>query len=348
MLYNQQQFNARLPRRRGLHGVEAFFQKVIALFRAAIQKVPTTDGGHPNRSGLYWKVVFCLAALALTGLYCYNNRKSAMHHGMNEVSGSSSGSSSITLIPNHCVKREEAAEKFDEIAKSKTWGGDAIYGSKSGPGSNINAVYPTVLHIDKFITDYDIKSFADIPCGDVNWQGSSKKLNTIDVYFGGDISGQIIAENEKTFAQHHNKVFRDWDLVQCPVPQYQLTNDLQPQSFELVMTRDVIQHLPLSEGLQFVRNVVLSPGIKYWAVTSYQDRKGNDHAISGDVNKDMSAHLAFYGNNMDIEPFNLPKENIVFQGRSHPDFMKAPIDADLFVVYKIDENMRNIVKQYDV
>ena len=344
MLYNQQQLNARHPK--------AFFQRVIALFRrTAIQKVPTTDGGRPNRTGLCWKVVFCLAlaALALTGLHRYNNRKPAMHHGMNEVNSSSSSSTgSITLIPNHCVKREDAAQKFDKIAKSKSWGGDAIYGSKSGPGSNINAVYPTVLHIDKFITDYDIKSFADIPCGDVNWQGSSKKLNTIDVYFGGDISGQIIAENEKTFAQHHNKMFRDWDLVQCPVPQYQLSHQAQPQSFELVMTRDVIQHLPLSEGLKFVRNVVLSPGIKYWAVTSYQDRKGNDHAISGDVNKDMSAHLAFYGNNMDIEPFNLPKENIVYQGRSHPDFMKAPIDADLFVVYRIDENMRNIVKKYDV
>ena len=179
-----------------------------------------------------------------------------------------------------------------------------------------------------------IKSVADIPCGDVNWQFSSKRLNTIKVYFGADISNFVIKEDQDFYKYHLNKVFRPWDLTLCSPPRYYLKEDkYKLYDFDLVISRDVIQHLPLKKGMQLVKNVINS-NIKYWAITSFTDYDSNQNIRTGQ----------FYHNNMELAPFFL-NTSIIFKQRSH---FSIKHEADFFVVYKVDEKLKKIVNNYDL
>ena len=72
--------------------------------------------------------------------------------------------------------------------------------------------------LNDFISDHNIQSFADIPCGDAFWQFGSFKLNTIQKYFGGDVSGSVIKLNKENYADHKNKYFAQVDLTESLVP----------------------------------------------------------------------------------------------------------------------------------
>ena len=75
------------------------------------------------------------------------------------------------------------------------------------------------------------------------WQGSARDLNVVPAYFGGDVAEKVITENRERFAEHHNKRFEVWDLTKCPVPQFRMKDAGELQSFQMVLTRDVIMHL---------------------------------------------------------------------------------------------------------
>eukprot|EP01083_Nonionella_stella_P063970 166296_1 len=237
----------------------------------------------------------------------------------------------FSLLPSTCSGSQPMSNAFNGIYEKNSWGSDE---SGSGKGSTIKHAFDTSYYLKNFINKYKIQSFADIPCGDVNWQFSVSELNTMDIYFGGDISSVVINQNKPKFQMHRNKVFQVWDLTQCKVPQYILRGGDESKGFDMVLTRDVIQHLPLRSGLKFVQNVVLSD-IKYWAVTSYPDGTRNTDIPSG----------SWYQNNLEIEPFNLPAENILLKEKSHKTFA---IEEDYFVIYKIDERIKSVVRAYDV
>ena len=127
----------------------------------------------------------------------------------------------------------------------------------------------TMFSIPSFpalVRQYNIKTVADLPSGDVAWQFSVPGINKAKAYFGGDISVSVAQRNAKQYASHLNKMFRHWDLIECGVPQCCQDGNCAP--FDLVITRDALQHMTIFDSLKAVRNIVNS-GAKYFAVSSY-------------------------------------------------------------------------------
>ena len=157
-----------------------------------------------------------------------------------------------------------------------------------GPISALSGILPQPTHqpvlcIRPFTTDvprrfhktfslmpasrqYNIRTVADLPCGDVAWQFSVPSINKAKAYFGGDISASVAKRNGEQYTSHLNKMFRHWDLIECGVPQVCLGSSCTP--FDMVITRDALQHMTVFDGLKAVKNIV-SSGAKYFAVSSY-------------------------------------------------------------------------------
>jgi len=223
---------------------------------------------------------------------------------------------SFQLSPNKCVTRE--GEAFDKIYREGTWNHRAktkpaedFYGnaawppnrmrqqSGSGLGSNLGEATETSLSIVKeTIFEHNISSMIDIPCGDANWIFDSFITDTLPVYLGLDIVKDVIEVNKLRFSHHQNKKFQLWDAVTCPLPKYQVRGmSGEQKAFELVHVRDVLQHLPLDQGIKYICNV-LNSGARVLITTTYPNMT-NKEILSGD----------WYKNNLEKEPFSFPKSN---------------------------------------
>jgi hypothetical protein len=229
------------------------------------------------------------------------------------------------LHPSSCAAVSAGGEgnSFDSIYEKGIWGGkiseiDNFYGdgqwppkernSASGPGSKIGHATSTSLRILKeTIQKYNISTMIDMPCGDVNWIFDSRATDSLQLYLGLDIAEKVIAMNQIRFAHHSNKMFRHWDGVSCPLPKYQLSHDsttsLAP--FELVHSRDVVQHLPLAAGLQFFCTIFQS-GAKVLVTTTF----------IGLTNRNIDIGR-FYLNNLSRDPFNFPEDGVTCE-LTHP------------------------------
>eukprot|EP01084_Bolivina_argentea_P221953 375798_1 len=265
-------------------------------------------------------------------MYNYVPQKQTLETRYINVTNSQTENDPDISLSFECIaNNNESTNIFNNIFDNNIWR-DAE--SRSGLGSELKVAIDTILYLKTFFIDHKVESFADIPCGDVNWQFASKELNTIKFYFGGDISSSLIKSNQILFKSHKNKIFRTWDLVNCQIPQFYYNNDLY--NFDFVLTRDVIQHLPLNDGLKFVRNVVMS-NISYWGVTSYPSNINN--------NIDIQTAGGMYRNNLEMYPFNLSSENvnILFREKSHK-FIQ--VENDFFFIYKIDDKIKSFVTNH--
>ncbi|CAF4014508.1 unnamed protein product, partial [Rotaria sp. Silwood1] len=276
----------------------------------------------------------------------------------------------IYSLDNECKSAQNDSsslirqKSFDNIFDNKLWGS---YGSRSGEGSSLEGTYDWLRHLRTLFEHYSIRSIADIPCGDTYWQFSLREINTIeDLYFGGDISISVIKQNQKLYkSRHHNKIFQYWDLVNCPIPTYTYknsTHEINGNQFDLIIVRDAIQHMHIRNGLKAVRNVVMS-GAKFFALSTYPPNGkssapntrsiGNNEPLpltpTGCVNKNYCTDGAitdggWYQNNINCYPFNFPLNKAILVQPSHAKF---PMEHDEMHVYKIDDELKKIVQQYD-
>jgi hypothetical protein len=100
------------------------------------------------------------------------------------------------------------------------------------------------------------------------------------------------------------KVFRHWDGTKCPLPK--IVSGKVERSVDLVHARDVLQHLQLEQGLQFLCHVFQS-GARVFVTTTFPDKNIQEGAFSlknGD-NKNIQEG-EFYLNDLTAAPFNLP------------------------------------------
>lgn len=259
---------------------------------------------------------------------------------------------------------QQRNNEFNKIFTNKIWGN---YGSRSGPGSTLEGTYDWIKYLRSLFEQYSIRSLADIPCGDTYWQFSLREINAIDgLYFGGDISTNVIAHNQKLYhSKHKNKIFHYWDLVRCPIPTYSFTNQTYQSnnnSFDLIIVRDALQHMHIRNGLKAVRNVILS-GAKYFALTSYPPNGKSSAANTRSIGKNESLPAkpigcetkdycklgqindgSFYANNINCPPFNFSLNKAILIQPSHVQFK---MESDEIHIYEIDEELKQIVKQYD-
>jgi hypothetical protein len=140
----------------------------------------------------------------------------------------------------------------------------------SGPGSLLENTDCLIYNLNKFITDNNIKTIMDVPCGDFNFMS---KLNLDNViYIGCDVSklaiGRCIEKNTKS-----NTYFKVFDLL----------NDELHYS-DLIIVKDL-----------FLENVKSSK-CKYFATSRHNKGRG--------INKDQQSGLGAREIEITKEPFN--------------------------------------------
>jgi hypothetical protein len=235
-----------------------------------------------------------------------------------------SGSSRMPILrPNTCPHVSKTSA-FDKIYDKAEWGGpvqnasdfysDAAWppkkrGSASGPGSDLGyATQVSMQVLQGAIRRYNIRTMIDVPCGDANWIFDSLETDTMELYIGLDIVKRLVEVNAARLAHHSNKIFRHWDGAKCPFPK--IVQGTVERAVDLVHARDVLQHLPLPQGIQFLCHVFQS-GARVFVTTSFLGSKTNKAIHEGD----------FFHNDLTGAPFNLPapKDNtIVTCTLTHP------------------------------
>ena len=193
---------------------------------------------------------------------------------------------------------------FTSIYKSNHWSNDHKFLSNefvsvSGPGSNINTeqFFSLVKNFTQIITDYDIKSLLDMPCGDFLWIHKIIKDKNID-YLGIDIVEELIEEN-KTRYKNKNFNFENHNIL----------NFSTKKHFDLILIRDLFIHVKNPNILQIIQNVK-QMNFRYVALNSYNNETNKD-VIEGQHRKV----------NLLIEPFNLKQPIYSFRDHEEDKFV---------------------------
>jgi len=155
--------------------------------------------------------------------------------------------------------------------------------SLSGEGSSLTSTVVIRREIPKLVEKFKIRTILDVPCGDMFW--IRHILDTSITYTGADISSLAIKENRKKFSL---LTFQVMDAVKEI-----------PNTYDLIISRDLLVHLPLAHCKQVLWNFCES-GSRYLLTTTFPDRVQNTElSYSGRVVQWRPLNLA-------VEPFNLP------------------------------------------
>jgi hypothetical protein len=177
-----------------------------------------------------------------------------------------------------------AQEVFTSIHGKNYWGsGESV----SGPGSEIRFTENLRANLSTLISDIELKSMIDAPCGDCNWI-SKVNFPSGFSYTGGDIVEPLINENRGSVSF----------LSQSVVPNFTVFDirlDELPD-VDLWLCREVFFHMPNKDILMALKNFKKSK-IKYLLTTNFYFCPENTDSKSG----------GFRPINLRIEPFGLPK-----------------------------------------
>ena len=84
---------------------------------------------------------------------------------------------------------------FEEIYLTNVWGNSE---SHSGHGSSAAATCFLRAAVSQLLSDLDVNSMVDVPCGDFNWM---RLLDPPSTYFGADIVPQLIEANQRKYSR---------------------------------------------------------------------------------------------------------------------------------------------------
>jgi SAM-dependent methyltransferase len=165
---------------------------------------------------------------------------------------------------------------FDRIYRENLWNGVE---SRSGPGSGPVATRRVALALRSLVDNGEIASVLDVGCGDGYW------MPDLPGYVGYDASREAIRMSRR---RH---------------PDRRYTNVWPTGTFDLVICRDVMQHLPLADGVELLARI-RATGSRLLLASTY---------VGGD-NIDIAAGEA-YSPDLTAEPFGLPEPDAaIFDG----------------------------------
>ena len=260
---------------------------------------------------------------------------------------------SLPTGPHSCRVQVDPCTTFNEYStqvfsahyKTGFWGTQNASHTLSGGGSSMRGAFDWIGGLTTFFDEHrELQSIADIPSGDVGWQMAVRHLNTAKAYFGGDIAKDVAEGNAVLFKDHHNKVFRHWDLSTCGIPRWYTTCDPTRRSFDVVHVRDAFQHINIGKVQNIVRDIVLNWNAKYLVTNSYLGG-----AMFGCTTKTAARRLCqkgnisdggFYRIKLDCQPFSFP--NAVLSIRAHATF---PHEKDSMRIYAIDDKLKDAVRR---
>jgi SAM-dependent methyltransferase len=179
---------------------------------------------------------------------------------------------------------------FDDIYRHNRWDGRE---SLSGPGSGPSATQAIAEELPALVSRLGVKSVLNVGCGDDYWTPELPR------YIGLDVSGEAIRHAIRNHPGRHYLSLN---------PAWYLSN-VQHGGFDLVLLRDVIQHLPLDEGASLLTAIGESSGAR-WLLAS---------TFVGGLNIDVPPGAA-YSPDLTADPFSLSEpDELIFDGWGYDD-----------------------------
>lgn len=152
--------------------------------------------------------------------------------------------------------RDEAPERiFTQFYQDRSWL-LTNQESASGEGSSLHQTRLLREGLPALLRKWGITSLLDLPCGDFNWM-QHVDLSGI-AYTGGDIVGELIAENRRLYGAPGRR-FEQLDLLKGPLPQA-----------DAVFCRDCLVHFSYAHIEQAIAAMRRS-GIRYLLTTHFPE-----------------------------------------------------------------------------
>ena len=197
---------------------------------------------------------------------------------------------------------------FQKIHEKNFWKNEE---SISGHGSTKKRASPYLKYLKIFLLNYKIKTFLDIPCGDLNWISNLKIAGM--QYMGCDIVEEIIKKNK---IKYPSLKFEVLDITRDKLP-----------SADILHCRDCLFHLSYNDIKRAIKNF-LNSDIDYILLTSHEGFfKNNDITTGG------SRFLSFLK-----KPFFFPKP--ILKIKDYPPLKEMP---RYLYLYKRDD-----LKKYEL
>lgn len=129
--------------------------------------------------------------------------------------------------------KSQAKTAFTKIYQSAAWGKDSEGNGTSGPGSIPNNAIPYLNFLADFLKTHNITSVVDFGCGDFQIGGSIDWGSTH--YLGLDVVESVIKRNSEKYGSNSIQ-FQTLSGSYDTIP-----------AADLLIVKDVLMHLPLSE-----------------------------------------------------------------------------------------------------
>lgn len=162
-------------------------------------------------------------------------------------------------------RNKSTNEVFTEIYSSNHWKSSE---SVSGTGSVIRQTETLINELNKLLTEMNIASVLDLPCGDFKWM-QKVYLSKID-YVGADIVEELIKSNIRQFKEKENLKFKVLNLITDPLPKC-----------DMIIVRDCLVHLSYKDINSAIKNIK-SSGSKYLLTTTFTNYHQNHDIVTGD------------------------------------------------------------------
>ena len=187
---------------------------------------------------------------------------------------------------NFILKNYNLQKRFTFIYKTNYWKSSFI-GSRSGRGSDLETTLKIRESLRKFISDKNIKTILDIPCGDFYWM-SKVDLKRL-MYTGADIVEELVKNNNKKY-KDSNINFLTLDIIKDKLP-----------NVDLIFSRDCLVHLNNDEILSTLKNIKKTES-NYFATTIFERNFDNDTSKLSDNWRPI---------NLTKKPFNLNSPDFI-------------------------------------
>ena len=174
----------------------------------------------------------------------------------------------------NAVNQQLLTNTFNRIYAEGAWGKDGAGKGTSGTGSTLEITREYRVYVEDFMKKHSVKSVVDAGCGD--WSFSSAMDWGDASYLGVDIASDVIAAVRSKHEKGRIK-FQVGDI----------TDELP--AAELLISKDVLQHLSNELVHKFIRNNLRKGKYKWVILTNDRGSENRDVASGGYRAIDLAA-----------------------------------------------------------
>ena len=171
-------------------------------------------------------------------------------------------------------RQSPLTQTFNRIYSEGVWGRDATGEGTSGSGSTLEITRQYRAYLQDFIKTHRVTSIVDAGCGDwsfsrtIDWAGAR--------YLGVDIASDVIEADRKKY-ETGKITFLVGDITE------------QLPAADLLISKDVLQHLPNALVQKFIRNNLKRGKYKWVLLTNDRGNPNGDTVPGGYRAIDLSA-----------------------------------------------------------